>query len=272
VSGQSTSSWTMRHKSLVLSLGTLVAVALAAACGSGDNTVRPYRAGSSGAPASTGNGPGPGGAGTSASVPGVTPNPLGSVPGHDFVNEDDSPKQSPRLLPAETYIRTYLQLFGGLAPMAVDKDIDGSLFDTWNDYLGALGLADYRLDIPRNGQTSPLMLATFERLGVALCDRAAARDLADKQPVIDQRLVFGFDRKDTPNDAQFLTAFDVLHRTFLGYPAALAPPTRLPRYRGLYDKVVAAHTGKKSEALTPQQFGWSAVCQGLIRHPEFHYY
>lgn len=156
--------------------------------------------------------------------------------------------------------------------MAVDKDIDGTLFDTWNDYLGALGLADYRLDIPRNGQTSPLMLATFERLGVALCDRAAARDLAAKQPVIDQRIVYGFDLKDTPNDAQFLTAFDVLHRTFLGYPAALAPATRLPRYRGLYDKVVKAHTGKKSEALTPQQFGWSAVCQGLIRHPEFHFY
>lgn len=248
--------------------------ALAVACSSGDNTVRPIAKGTAG---SAGSSPvGTGAAGSTQAPAGgaapVTPSPLGTIPGHDFVAEDDSPKRSPRLLPAETYIRTYLALFGGLAPLAVDKDIDASLFDTWTDYLAALGLSDYRLDIPRTGQTSPLMLATFERLGVALCDRAVARDLAATQPANDKRIVFAFDRMDAPTDEQFRSAFEVLHRTFLGYPLTLAPPNRTPRYKALYDKVAAAHTGKKGEALTPQQVGWSAVCQGLIRHPEFHYY
>ena len=250
---------------LVVASASLLAIA-AQGCGGGDKP----------APGATnnagGNGTGSGGSTGTGGQAALTPNPLGSIPGHDFVDEDDSPKRSPRLLPAETYVRTYLALFGGLAPMAVDKDIDGSLFDTWNDYLAALGLADYRLDIPRTGQTSPLMLATFERLGVALCDRAVARDLAATQPAANARIVFAFDKKDAPNPDELKAAFDSLHRTFLGYPLALAPATRWPRYQGLYDKVSKAHTGKKGEALTAQQFGWSAVCQGLIRHPEFHYY
>lgn len=243
----------------VLVGGGLAASAIA--CGGGDKAPAPA------------NKAGPGGAGSGGGASAaVTPNPLGSIPGHDFVDEDDSPKRSPRLLPAETYVRTYLALFGGLAPTAVDKDIDGSLFDTWNDYLAALGLADHRLDIPRTGQTSPLMLATFERLGVALCDRAAARDLAATQPAANARIVFAFDRKDAPTADEFRAAFDSLHRTFLGYPLSLAPPSRLARYQGLFDKVSKAHAGKKNEALGATQFGWSAVCQGLIRHPEFHYY
>ena len=77
-------------------------------------------------------------------------------------------------------MRTYLHLFGGLAPLEFQKRARGSdgasLFDTWDDYVSALGFPDYRLDVPRQTQTNALMVATFERLGVALCDRALEHD------------------------------------------------------------------------------------------------
>jgi len=48
-------------------------------------------------------------------------------------------------------MRTYLQLFGGLVPLEVQKKAKGSdgnqLFDSWDDYLSALGFPDYRNDI-----------------------------------------------------------------------------------------------------------------------------
>jgi hypothetical protein len=180
------------------------------------------------------------------------------------------------MVPPEAYIRSYLTLFGGLSPLAAQKALrnkDGSaLFDTWNDYLAALGLPDYRVDVPRGTQTNTLMIATFERLGIALCDRALEHDWVAKAPA-GQRLIYDFDPPSgTVDQAAFASDFDVLHRTFLGYPAKLAPSDRLPRYFQLYGATVAAHAAVTGSRFTPAQAGWAAVCYGLIRHPEFQLY
>jgi hypothetical protein len=191
--------------------------------------------------------------------------------------EDVTPKQDLRLLPPEAYVRSYLNLFGGLGPKEVQdraRGADGGqLFDTWDDYLAALGFPDYKLDLPRATQTNAIMVATFERLAVALCDRAVERDLKSNPPLpVDQRVVFAFEvPATTMNEGEFAARFDVLHRTFLGYPAALAPK-RTEEFFGLYKKVESLHAAAKKTRFTPAQAGWSAVCQGLARHPEFHLY
>lgn len=210
-----------------------------------------------------------------------------TIPGHDALPEDNSTKEAPRMMLAETYVRSYLQVFGGLTPLtpiqaqAAARGMDGAaLFDTWNDYLLALGFPDYRIDIPRQSQPNAVMVAAFERVGVALCDRALEHDWkATPAPPADQRLVFAFDPPPAApppaslGKAAFAPGFDVLHRTFLGYPAALAPTDRATRFLDVYDGVVAAHAvaGTKSR-FTPAQAGWAAVCYGLVRHPEFHLY
>ena len=193
---------------------------------------------------------------------------------------DDTPKEDLRLVPAEVYVRTYLTLFGGLAPLDVQRRARGAdgaaLFDTWDDYLSALGFPDYRLDLPRATRTNALMMAAFERLGVALCDRAAEHDLLGRTPpALAERLVFAFEPPRGEIDAAaFAPGFEVLHRTFLGYPARLAPPGRAASFRELYLGTVARHTPKDAakSRFTPAQAGWAAVCYGLVRHPEFHLY
>jgi hypothetical protein len=205
---------------------------------------------------------------------------VGSIPGHDGVAQDTAPKEGPRLVQVETYIRTYLSLFGGLAPLDAQQRLrggSGQLFDTWSEYLAALGLPDHRTDIPRGAQANAMMVATFERLGIALCDRAVEYDLRGGTPrPVAERLIFAFELTSAePTDAQFAERFDVLHRTFLGYPAALAPPERLRRFLGLYRAVVArraASDGGASTRFSPTETGWATVCYGLIRHPEFHLY
>jgi hypothetical protein len=199
-----------------------------------------------------------------------------TIPGHGGLPQDTTTKESPRLMLAEAYMRSYLQLFGGLSPLqaqTVARGSDGSaLFDTWNDYLLTLGFADYRIDIPRQTQPNAVMVASFERVGVALCDRALEADWkASPQPPIGQRLVYDFDMPaGSPTLAQFQAGLDVLHRTFLGYPVALAPTDRVNRFYGVYNQVVAAHTAKTR--FTPAQAGWAAICYAMIRHPEFHLY
>src|SRR6185312_13647600 len=169
----------------------------------------------------------------------VYPGPKQAVAPAGVVAEDTAPKEDLRLVPPEVYMRTYMQLFGALAPGDVQKRARGgdgnALFDSWDDYVSALGFPDYRLDIPRQTQTNALMVATFERLGVALCDRAVEHDLkapkGGSPPAIGQRAIFAFDVPRGELDAQeFATRFDVLHRTFLGYPASLAPPQRGARF------------------------------------------
>jgi hypothetical protein len=223
-------------------------------------------------------------AGCGASSPElVAPGPKTPLPPNGVLSEDTAPKEDLRLVPPEAYMRTYLQLFGGLAPLDVQKRArggDGSqLFDTWDDYVSALGLPDYRFDIPRQSQTNALMVATFERLGVALCDRALEHDLrapkGGEPPPVAERLVFAFDApgKGELDAAAFGPRFDTLHRTFLGYPASLAPPGRVARYYQLYRDVEAGHAKADPKSrFSPAEAGWAAVCYGLVRHPEFHLY
>jgi hypothetical protein len=204
----------------------------------------------------------------------VPSEPLTAVPGHETIPQDSSHKESPRLPAAESYMRTYLQLFGGLTPLQAQQQLsagNSGLFDSWSAYLGALGLPNYASDLPRQTQTNALMMATFERLGVALCDKALEKDLLGSPPVSpDQRMIYAFDVPATPVDqAGFAPRFDVLHRTFLSYPAAMAPTDRTARFFKLYQDTIAKHDPKSSK-FTATQAGWAAVCSGLLRHPEFH--
>jgi hypothetical protein len=186
--------------------------------------------------------------------------------------QDIAPREQPRLMPAEVYLRSYLLLSGAPNPGEAQRRArggdGGALFDNWNDYLGTLGFPDYRLDLPRAAQTNALMVAAFERLGIALCDRAVERDF--KLPP-GQRLIFAFENSDSLDEAGFAERFDVLHRTFLGYPAKLAPEGRIKSYFALYQATVARHANAKSR-LSPSEAGWANVCYGLIRHPEYHLY
>jgi hypothetical protein len=120
------------------------------------------------------------------------------------------------------------------------------------------------------------MLAAFERLGIALCDRALEHDLKAKERVpIERRLIFAFDLPaQDPDEAAFAPRFDVLHRTFLSYPARLAPPDRQGKFFALYEGTVARHRAKGAakSRFSPEEAGWAAVCYGLVRHPEFHLY
>lgn len=198
------------------------------------------------------------------------------LPGHESLRVDNSHKEGPRTLSAESYIRSYLFLFGGLSPIDSQTALRGSgatvdttLFDTWSDYLGALGMPDYREDIARSSQTNALMIAAFERIGVALCDRAAEHDLKNGAT---PATVFTFKKTAAlPTRAEFDERFDVLHRRFLGYPAKLAPTDRGSRFFTVFSDAsgTAADAGVR---LTGQDAGWTAVCYGLIRHPEFHLY
>jgi hypothetical protein len=87
-------------------------------------------------------------------------------------------------------------------------------------------------------------------------------------------VIFAFEPLPGPmSDADFAARFDVLHRTFLGYPAALAPPERAPRYFALYRDIAANHAKALPKSrFTADQAAWAAVCYGLVRHPEFHLY
>jgi hypothetical protein len=187
--------------------------------------------------------------------------------------QDATPKEDVRMLPAEAFLRTYLQLFGATAPLEVQRKARGNgLFDSWNEYAAALGLPDHRNDLPRSSQTNALMMATFDRLAIALCVRAAEQDLRSEVPPA-RRLVFAFEGTPRPADLRaFAPAFDVLHRTFLGYPATLAPPGRTESFFELFRTTVARHEKAPARGLGPVETGWAAVCLGLARHPEFHTY
>jgi hypothetical protein len=179
---------------------------------------------------------------------------------------DTTPKARRRMVPPEVYLRAYLTWFGGLVPLTVqNRARPKGLFDAWDDYLAALGLPDYKIDLPRQSQSNTLMLATLGRLGEALCVRAAEHDLHAKTP-LDQRVVFTFDPA-----GDFAAGFDVLHRTFLGYPARLAPPLRVARFELLFAGVETRHAGAK-QPLTAEETAWAAVCTALVQHPEAELY
>jgi hypothetical protein len=82
----------------------------------------------------------------------IAPRPAAPLRETGRVAQSRAPKEDLRLIPAEAYLRTYLRLFGGLAPAEVERrargDDKAALFDTWGDYLAALGLPDHGLDLP----------------------------------------------------------------------------------------------------------------------------
>jgi hypothetical protein len=221
--------------------------------------------------------------GSSQAPAGDPPQPVDTLPGHGGVGQDTTPKEQERLIPAEAYIRSYMQLFGPLVPagtqltpLAVQRAARGAdsstLFDTWDDYLFELGLPDYRNELPRGMQTNALMIATFERLGLALCERAVEHDLRGSPAT---RAVFDFALPAAALSEQaFAPLFDVVHRTFLGYPAALAPTDRTNRFFQLYSATVQRHQAPDAGSFrfSAAEAGWAAVCYGLVRHPEFHVY
>ena len=203
----------------------------------------------------------------------IAPSPPQPLPSAHVVAIDTTPKERKRMVPPEVYLRAYLTWFGGLAPLDVQNRARArNLFDAWDDYLAALGLPDYRIDLPRAMQTNTLMQATLGRLGEALCMRAAERDLHGKAPPVADRLVFAFDMKNAPSRAEFVARFDVLHRTFVGYPVALAPDDRAGKFYALYQNVARRHLGKKNAPLTPDETAWAAVCTALVQHPEAELY
>lgn len=192
----------------------------------------------------------------------VKPSAPAPLPAVHEITLDTTPKEKKRMLPPEVYLRAYLGWFGGLAPLDVqNRARPKGMFDAWDDYLAALGLPDYKIDLPRQNQSNTLMLATLGRLGEALCVRAAEHDLHAHQPAV----VFAFD----PH-ADFAVGFDVLHRTFLGYPVSLAPPDRVQKFRALFDAVRARHKAKNP--LSPDETAWAAVCAALVQHPEAELY
>lgn len=200
----------------------------------------------------------------------IAPSPARPLPPSSTIAIDTTPKERRRMVPPEVYLRAYLGWFGNLAPLDVqNRARPKGLFDAWDDYLAALGLPDYRIDLPRQTQSNTLMLATLGRLGEVLCIRAAEHDLHTKTP-LDQRVVFAFEPKASPSEAEFAERFDVLHRTFLGYPARLAPDDRVARFFAVYKGVVARHKAK--QPLSPDETGWAAVCSALVQHPETELY
>jgi hypothetical protein len=203
---------------------------------------------------------------TACTAPTLAPSAPQPLPAAQIAMIDTTPKARRRMVPPEVYLRAYLTWFGGLVPLAVqNRARPKGLFDAWDDYLAALGLPDYKIDLPRQSQSNTLMLATLGRLGEALCVRAAEHDLHAKTP-IDQRVVFAFDPA-----GDFAVAFDVLHRTFLGYPARLAPPDRVARFQALFASVAARHAGAK-QPLTAEETAWAAICTVLVQHPEAELY
>lgn len=196
----------------------------------------------------------------------VKPSAPAPLPAVREVTLDTTPKEKRRMLPPEVYLRAYLGWFGGLAPLDVqNRARPRGLFDAWDDYLAALGLPDYKIDLPRQNQSNTLMLATLGRLGEALCVRAAEHDLHAKQPAV----VFPFAAHVSSLD-EFTPRFDVLHRTFLGYPVRLAPANRAQKFYALWTEVAARHKAKNP--LSPDETAWAAVCAALVQHPEAELY
>src|SRR5438270_14075561 len=100
----------------------------------------------------------------------ISPRATTPLPAVQQLAVDTTPKERRRMMPPEVYLRAYLAWFGGLVPLDVQQRArPKGLFDAWDDYLAALGLPEYKTDLPRQTQSNTLMLATLGRLGEALC-------------------------------------------------------------------------------------------------------
>ncbi|MEJ7596851.1 MAG: hypothetical protein WKG01_02980 [Kofleriaceae bacterium] len=200
----------------------------------------------------------------------IEPSATTPLPEHHDFSLDTSRKSARRMVPPEAFLRGYLVWFGNLAPDELRLKARGwNLFDNWDDYLAALGLPNYKLDVPRATQSNTMMLATIGRLGEALCMRAAEHDLRGRRPISERR-IFAFEPKAKATLDEFQPGFDVLHRTFLGYPAALAPSDRRERFFELYQRVASRHPDRGR--LDADQMAWAAICSALVVHPETELY
>lgn len=199
----------------------------------------------------------------------VTPSAPQPLPEH-FETSLGGPRVAARMVPTEVFLRSFLVWFGDLTPAQAQAKARGAnLFDNWLDYLATLGLPDYRGDIPRADQSNAMMQATLGRLAEALCIRTAERDFGGTIP-IDDRKIYAFDSVPRPDTDQFEQRFDVLHRTFLGYPVALAPAERVHRFYALYQQVGARNDDART--LTSDKLAWAAICTALVLHPEAELY
>lgn len=195
----------------------------------------------------------------------IAPSAQRALPEHREVVLDQGPKQRRRTVPAEVVLRAYLMWFGDLAPRDAFYRAHGDdLFDQWHHYLAALGLPDHHVDAPRVSESNTIMVAALGRIGEALCVRSAEHDLAAATPPA-KRIIFAFDMVDRADRQAFADRFDVVHRTFLGYPVRLAPAERIDRFYALYRDVSARHAGGK---LAGERMGWVSVCTALVLHPE----
>src|SRR5262249_7109952 len=104
----------------------------------------------------------------------VEPSAPRPISGYHELALDATPEERRRMVPAESFLRSYMMWFGGLAPIDIQRrSKPGNLFDDWSDYINALGLPEYMFDVPRVTQSNTVMLAAIGRLGEALCVRSA---------------------------------------------------------------------------------------------------
>lgn len=178
--------------------------------------------------------------------------------------------QQPRMVPPEAFLRAYLAWFGNGGPYDVFLRARGDdLFDRWPDYLAALGLPDHHVDAPRLTRSNTVMRAVIGRMAEALCVRAAQHDLHERS-AMNRRLIFAADAGENPTRSQFERMFDVLHRTFLGYPSSFAPRGRVDRFHQLYRRIAADR--ERNAGLTADETAWAGVCTALVQHPEASVY
>ena len=119
-------------------------------------------------------------------------------------------------------------------------------------------------------QTNTLMLATLGRLGEALCDRAVEHDLARQDRARSTRRLRVRRAARSPSLDEFAARFDVLHRTFLGYPLRLAPGgPRREVLRALRRGRRASHDEGAADARRDRV---GRGLHGLVRHPEVELY
>jgi hypothetical protein len=155
-----------------------------------------------------------------------------------------------RMVPTEAFLRAYLTWFG-LAPDQVGRARGNDLFDRWvvtsrHSACPTIN-STRRVHAKQHGHARRAW-----RLGERCASGPRARSA--RRPPIDKRVVFAFDARDQTTRDDFIQG-SVLHRTFLGYPARLAPASRRPV---LPHRVVASrHT---ASLLTPDELGWAAVC------------
>ena len=179
-------------------------------------------------------------------------------------------------------MRTYLQLFGGLAPLDVQKRArggDGARSSTPGTTTSRRSASPTIASTSRaSTQTNALMIADVRaarrgalrsRASSTICkgQAAAARPSA---------LVFAF---DLPARARRRRG-----RSRRGSTSCTAPSSATrrrsrrrsarARFFQLYRDIVARprQGATRSRASPPTRPAWAAVCYGLVRHPEFHLY